>query len=216
MRMRNLFFISLIFTLCILLTGCSSRFPSDYQSGELLMVDDFSSPNFEWDVWKRADGSTVGYYQEGLVFIINSPNTDYVSTLNSTYSDVHEEVIADNLNGLMNNGFGMVCRYQDDSNYYAFLVSSDGNYGILRILYGGYAVLNGGELQYSEIISQGKGTNHIRADCIGNQLTLYVNNVLLAQVHDDVFSEGRIGLLASSFEEPGVAILFDNFTAVYP
>jgi hypothetical protein len=214
--MRSSFFVLFTLALCSFITSCTINFPSNHQPGELLLVDDFSSPNFEWDVWKRADSSTVGYYQEGLVFIINSQNTDYISTVNSTYTNVRVEAIADNLNGLINNGFGLVCRYQDDSNYYAFLVSSDGYYGILRVLYGGYTVLNGGELQYSESIYQGKSANHIRADCIGNQLTLYVNNVMLAQVQDDVFSEGRIGLTASSFEEPGVAILFDNFLAVYP
>lgn len=214
--MRNRLFVYLALPLFILLSACTVSFPSDHQSGELLMVDDFSSPNFEWDVWKRDDGSTVGYYQEGLVFIINSPNTDYVSAANSSYTNTRAEVIASNLNGLMNNGFGLVCRYQDDSNYYAFLISSDGYYGIVRVLYGGYTVLNSGELQYSEVIHQGESTNHIRADCIGNQLTLYVNNILLAQVQDDVFSEGMIGLTASSFEESGVAILFDDFLAIYP
>jgi len=214
--MRNRLIGLLFFAFCILATACTITLETDRQSGELLMVDDFSSPNFQWDVWKRTDGSTVGYYQDGLVFIINSQNTDYVSTANSIYTNVRLEAIANNLNGLLNNGFGLVCRYQDDSNYYAFLVSSDGYYGILRVLYGGYTVLNGGKLQYSESIYQGENVNHIRADCIGNQLTLYVNNVPLAQVQDDVFSEGRIGLTASSFEEPGVAILFDNFLAVNP
>ncbi len=214
--MRSRATIYLIFILSFLLSACSVSFPSDHQSGELLMVDDFSSPNLEWNVWKRDDGSTVGYYQEGLVFIINSPNTDYVSAANSVYTNTRTEVIASNLNGLMNNGFGLVCRYQDDSNYYAFIISSDGYYGIVRVLYGGYTVLNGGELQYSEFIHQGESTNHIRADCSGNQLALFVNNIQLAQVQDDVFSEGQIGLTASSFAESGVAILFDDFLAIYP
>ena len=214
--MQNKSIIFLILTLFILLSACTLSFPSDHQSGELLMVDDFSSPNLEWDVWKRADGSTIGYYQDGLIFIINSPNTDYASMANSIYTNVHLEVLASNLNGLMNNGFGLVCRYQDDSNYYAFLISSDGYYGILRVLFGNYTVLNGGELQYSEAIRQGENTNHIRADCNGNQLTLYVNNIQLAQVQDDIFSDGKIGMIASSFEESGVAILFDDFLAIYP
>jgi len=215
-HMQSRFLVFFLLTLCVTMAGCASFFPSVYQSGDLLIVDDFSSPNLEWNVWKRADGSTVGYYQEGLVFTINSQNTDYVSVLNSTYSDVRIETVARNLNGLLDNGFGVVCRYLDDSNYYAFLVSSDGYYGILRVLYGGYAVLNGGELQYSSVIAPGEATNHIRADCIGNQLTLYVNDVMLARVQDDVFSEGQIGLTASSFRETGVAVLFENFVAVYP
>jgi len=200
-------------SLC-LFTNCSFHPFVESTLQEGLIVDDFSTKNNRWDVRKWEDGSTIGYYQKGLIFIINSPYTDAISTMNKFYSDVRIEAVAENANGLMDNGFGLVCRYQDDTNYYAFLVSSDGYYGILRVLYGGYAILNGGELQYSDFISQGKTINHIRADCVGNQLTLYVNNQILAQVQDEVFSEGKVGLMVSSFAEPGVAILFDNFTAV--
>jgi len=214
--MRSRVSILSIIVLGFLLSACGVSFPTSYKSGEVILADDFSSPNFEWDVWKRTDNSTVAYYEDGLVFVINSPNTDYVSTVNSIYENTHMEVLAANLNGLMNNGFGLVCRYQDDDNYYAFLVSSDGYFGILRVLYGGFTVLNSGKMQYSDIIKQGEAINHIRADCVGNQLTLYVNNNQLAQVEDDVFSEGLVGLTASSFEEPGTAILFDNFLVVNP
>lgn len=200
----------------ILLSACGVLFPPSYKSGDVILADDFSSPNFQWDVWKSVDQSTVAYYEEGLVFVINSPNTDYVSVLNSVYSNSRSEVFAANLNGMMNNGFGLVCRYQDDENYYAFLVSSDGYYGIIRVLYGGFTVLNSGKMQYSDLIRQGEAVNYIRADCVGNQLTLYVNSNQLAQVEDDVFSEGLVGLMASSFDEPGVAILFDNFLLINP
>lgn len=215
MRKRLLIIFSILL-ISTLIGACGITLSREYESGEVLVVDDFSDPNLQWDVWKRQDGSAIAYYEEGLVFIINSPNIDSVSTLNSTYDDVHLEVIADNLNGLMNNAFGLVCRYQDEKNYYAFLISSDGYYGILRILNGGYAVLNNGKLQYSEVIAQGQNVNHIRADCVGTQLTLTVNNTQLAQVEDEVFSDGLIGLTASSFDETGVAILFDNFLAIYP
>jgi len=207
--------IFILFSLILILSACQITIGPDHNSGDLLMVDDFLKPSMQWDVWKKSDGSTVGFYDEGLVFIINSPNTDYVSTPKGEYGDIQLEVMAQNLNGLMNNGFGLVCRYQDESNYYAFLISSDGYYGILRVLYGGYAVLNGGQMQYSNAIHQGQDINHVAATCVGNQLTLYVNNDALAQVEDDVFSDGKIGLIASSFAEPGVAILFDNFLAVY-
>lgn len=207
--------ILILISFILILSACQFVAEPAHQSGDLLMVDDFSKPSAQWDVWKKSDGSTVGFYREGLAFIINSPNTDYISTPRGNYADIQLEVMAENLNGLMNNGFGLVCRYQDDSNYYAFLVSSDGYYGILRVLYGGYAVLNGGQLQYSDAIFRGQNTNHIAATCVGNQLTLYVNNSILAQVEDDVFSDGKIGVIASSFEESGVAILFDNFLAVY-
>jgi len=214
--MRKPISILSILFLGFLMNACGVMMPTSYKSGEVILADDFSSPNFQWDVWKRVDQSTVAYYEEGLVFVINSPNTDYVSVLNTIYTNTTAEVFATNLNGLMNNGFGLVCRYQDDENYYAFLVSSDGYYGIIRVLYGGFTVLNSGKMQYSDIIRQGEAINYIRADCVGNQLTLFVNSNQLVQVEDDVFSQGLVGLTASSFEEPGTAILFDNFLLMNP
>ncbi len=214
--MKRFILISLFSLLMFALSACSLLPEPVYESGDIILVDDFSRPNFQWDVWKRDDDSTVAYYEDGLVFVINAPDTDYTSTLDRTYQDVHIEVLAENLNGLPNNGFGIVCRYQDDANYYAFLISSDGYYGIIRVLYGGYAVLNGGELQYTEIIKPGLSTNHIQAECEGNELSLRVNNVTLAAVQDDVFSDGLIGLTASTFEIPGTAIRFDNFLVTQP
>jgi hypothetical protein len=163
---------------------------------------------------KKSDGSTVGYYQEGLL-LSSIPQHGLHQHPRGNYSDIQLEVMAENLNGLLNNGFCLVCRYQDDSNYYAFLVSSDGYYGISAGVIWRLCCMNGGQMQYSSAIRQGQDTNHIAATCVGNQLTLYVNNDVLVQVEDDVFSEGKIGLIASSFGEPGVAVLFDNFLAVY-
>jgi hypothetical protein len=71
-------------------------------------------------------------------------------------------------------------------------------------------------MQSASVIKQGAASNHIRADCIGNSLTLYVNDVQVATVNDISFSEGDVGLMAGAYDVPGVDILFDNFVVYKP
>jgi hypothetical protein len=72
------------------------------------------------------------------------------------------------------------------------------------------------EMLPSDAIQTGSGMNHLRADCIGDQLFFYVNGRLLTQVSDSEFPSGDVGILAGTFNEPGVDIVFDNFVVVKP
>jgi hypothetical protein len=47
-------------------------------------------------------------------------------------------------------------------------------------------------------------------------LTFYVNGFQIAQTQDAALSSGDIGLIAGTFGEPGVDILFDNFVVLQP
>ncbi len=69
---------------------------------------------------------------------------------------------------------------------------------------------------FTERINQGTGTNVIQADCEGENLTLSVNGTVLADVTDNRFSSGDVGLIAGTFDEPGTDILFDNFFVRQP
>ena len=91
------------------------------------------------------------------------------------------------------------------------MISSDGYYGIIKILDGSYHLLNDHTLQYSEAIKQGGETNQIQALCSGSELTLKVNGEELASVQDSDISSGGVGLISGSYDTPGVDILFDNF-----
>jgi hypothetical protein len=47
-------------------------------------------------------------------------------------------------------------------------------------------------------------------------VSLYVNGEQLAQVQDARLTHGDVGLLAGSFDDPGVDVIFDNFVAIQP
>jgi len=71
------------------------------------------------------------------------------------------------------------------------------------------------EMQASDAIQVGT-MNHLRADCIGDKLTFYINFTEVASATDPDFSSGDAGLVAGSFTEPGVDVLFDNFVVLQP
>jgi hypothetical protein len=71
-------------------------------------------------------------------------------------------------------------------------------------------------LLQSDQINQGATTNHIRFDCIGSTLTLYVNGTQIDQQTDSEYTTGNVGLVAGSFSTAGIDILFDNFIVYKP
>lgn len=186
-------------------------------SGGVLFSDDFSVSGGGWETWGGSGGSWVGYQNGGLRFLIEQPHYDYWSRLPDRYQDVYIEVDALKNFGPDDNSFGLLCRMQADESYYAFLITSDGYYGIIKVQNGIYSYLSGVDgLSYSESIHRGLASNRIGAYCAGSHLLLAVNGEVLAQVDDGDLVSGRVGLVAGSSDETGVDILFDNFVIYQP
>jgi hypothetical protein len=114
------------------------------------------------------------------------------------------------------NEFGLVCRYIDQDNFYFFTISSDGYYGIGKYKQNHLSLIGMEQMHSSEFIIQGQSINHLRADCIGSQLTFYINGHKVKEVGDADFSTGDVGLIAGTFNTPGADILFDNFSVLKP
>ena len=182
----------------------------------VLFQDDFSNPDSGWDRVNVKDGIT-DYTPEGAYrILLNLPNTDVWANPGLSFTDVRIEVDATKVGGPDNNDFGVQCRYQDDNNFYFFLISSDGYYGIGKVKDGEQTLLSGENMEYSDAILQGRSTNHLRADCVGPHLKLYVNGVPVATAEDSDFTHGDVGLMAGTFDESGTDVLFDNFIVLQP
>jgi hypothetical protein len=183
-------------------------------SGETLFYDDFSDRVTGWDRFISAEG-TMDYDGGGYRFLVNALQTNFWSTPGKDYSDVRLEVDVAKISGPDENRFGLLCRFVEN-NYYFFMLSSDGYYTIGKYIGGNAILLGQAEMQSSDSIYQGLAVNHLRADCIGDSLTLYVNGVQVSTTQDTDLSRGDIGLLAGTFAEPGVDIIFDNFVVMQP
>ena len=211
----------LVMPVLLFVASCSMLPVSDTPTtesypGQVLFLDDFSDLGSGWKTWHDDDGSLIDYQNGGLRFVVNKPESDYLSTQNIVFTNVQLEVEAIKINGPDDNQFGLICRYQDSADYYAFVLTSDGYYGILKVVEGQYHLLSGESLHYSESIRQGMAINLIRADCVGNTLTLYANDQEMVSVKDTEYNEGQVGLLVVAYESAGVDILFDQFKVIKP
>jgi hypothetical protein len=114
------------------------------------------------------------------------------------------------------NLFGLVCRYQDDQNFYALVIGSDGYYGIYKRIDGEQSLIDQVHMDFSDAIHPGVEDNVIRAVCQADQLGLIVNDMPLIQVQDDALAQGDVGLILGTFAKPGVNVLFDDFIVITP
>jgi hypothetical protein len=195
---------------CQILIPSQSGDPPAYPSGKILFHDDFSNPDSGWN--RVAGESGLTDYDDGLYrILVTNTYTDIWSRPGKEYADVRVEVDAIKIGGDRNNRFGLICRLMNNDNFYIFIISSDGYYGIGKIKSQQFSLIGMEALQPHQAIKVGSALNRIRADCVGDQLSLFVNGVLIAQVNDLDFPFGDVGLIAGTYETPDTDIRFDNF-----
>lgn len=128
-----------------------------------------------------------------------------------------------------------------DDSYYWFLISSDGYYQVVRVLNGQSKQLSA--WIPADAIQQGIGvTNWLRVVARGDHFRFFINNTpvqlcvpdnpdgestftalnecvqgqMVDELVDASIASGRLGVIAHSFDEPGVAVEFDNLVVFGP
>lgn len=201
----------------LILAACLPVTPSEPlvsgAPGAVLYSDDFSDNTSGWDRVLN-DGGIMDYDSGGYRILVRGAKMNFWSTPPGNFGDVRIEADVTRLNGPLENRAGLICRYQN-GNYYFFVISSDGYYAIGKFT-SGQAILIGQEMMVASDVIHSDGVNHLRADCIGETLTFYVNEMQVASTQDTDLASGGVGVLAGSFEEPGVDVLFQNFVVLQP
>jgi len=182
-------------------------------SGNILFQDDFSDPESGWE---RDTGANLSadYYHGSYRILVNEPYYIVWGLLNLIVKDVIIDVEVTKASGPPEDFFGIICRYQDKDNYYFLNIASDSWYLIGKMKDGQELLL--GEAGSSNAVHQGNTSNRVRAECVGDTLSLFANNTRLLQVSDPDFSEGAIGLMGRTFGTPGTNLLFDNLRVMRP
>jgi|WetSurMetagenome_2_1015567.scaffolds.fasta_scaffold220083_2 hypothetical protein len=199
-----------------LLYACSP--PLIIGDGTTYFHDDFSNTTSGWDQTSGKDGATE--YTDGQ-YRMYAALPNYLLWANPQKlfpADVIVDVIASKRAGPDNNAFGILCRYQDAGNYYALVMSSDGHAGIAKVQGGqGPMMISGSQMEPKSAIQKGNAINLLRAECVGKNLKLFVNDSLVAATTDDTFLvNGDAGLWLGSYEDPGTEIFFDDFLVRRP
>jgi hypothetical protein len=181
-------------------------------TGGVLLDETFSDSGSGWDTY--ADNDMETGYQDGefrIAVLQNDITTWTTPTAGQGFADYTVEVDARQVEGPLDSSFGLVVRVQpDDENLYRFAISADGYYVVDLYQNGQWTTLK--DWEASEAIHQGlNAVNRLWVVCDRSKFSFYVNDAHLADLIDNTFSSGQIGLtVGSSPEEGGVVVHFDN------
>jgi hypothetical protein len=202
--------------LLFLLSACSPApvpITSAANPGDILYQEEFEKNTTGWDRITNEHG-IMDYDSGGYRMLVQQADYNLWSTAEKDFGDVRVEADVFRLSGPDENRAGILCRYQN-GDYYFLIISNDGYYAIGKFIGGQTLLLGQTAMQPSEFI-QKDAVNHLRADCLADTLTLYINYNQVASVKDSDFKNGDVGLLAGAFTEPGVDVLFDHFMVIQP
>ena len=212
--MRNKLVVVAIILLAIPALACQTLLGGvSLEPSTSLFEEDFSSRSNGWDVIST-DSHSVDYgagdYSVQIFttewFVWANPNE-----ANLSLADVHVEVTARNTGAATEPGFGIMCHYMDEENYYYLGVSTDGYHIIAKTEGGVDTVLTGADKwSSSDQVPLNAASYRVGADCGKGTLTLYVNGKQVASLVESTFTVGTVGLFAQAFAEQPVEIRFDD------
>jgi S1-C subfamily serine protease len=110
--------------------------------------------------------------------------------------------------------FGILCRYQDEGNFYGLEITEDGYFSIWKYENSEYTNLS--EWEYSDWIPIDGSVVALSAACLGNTLALAVDGYVILEIQDSSFTEGDIGLIAGTWDEGGLTMGYDNLVVLSP
>jgi hypothetical protein len=191
-----------------IITPSPTAAPSPTPTPNIVFQDDFEATR-GWYTFE-SERFQMKYQRGGYVIYNNVLGAEVTSIRTQNHADAHIEVDAARLSGPQNAFFGLVCRYQDDANYYALVIGSDGFHGI-ALMKGGVLAFISPPANPTSAIKGGFAENRISATCHSHNFTLFVNGEKLLQVKDTTFSTGYVGLIVGTTSAAGVEVVFDNF-----
>jgi hypothetical protein len=219
MKRKTVLPISLFFLL-IFVTGCVQiGIPMDnlpwVTNDPIYFKDSFEGTSGGWMTFDDGMGF-AGYDEGGFRLIAGFENYQFWSVPGLNFRDTMIFTRAKKIDGPENNLFGIICRYQNEANFYALVIGSDGYYGIFKTIGGQQSLIAQEHMDFSTVIHQGDADNEMQALCQGEDLVLLVNGEQLIHVKDDSLTKGDVGLIVGNFSQPGTDIIFDNFIVAKP
>lgn len=177
----------------------------------IIYQDEFSFDS-GWVV-ETADRYTLQYKSGGYRIYSRSKTNPIWSVRNRELKDTVIEADVVSTKGPENAYYGLICRFQGNRSYYMLVVNMDGIAEIIRV-------------QSRDLVSLARSTeltdvlrsnqNRLRADCIRDRLTFYINNQKVLDAQDGTFASGGAGLVVGNRNDQGIDVIFDNFLIYVP
>ena len=185
---------------------------------EVIYEDSFVAGEMgDWLIEGDGVGKTA-VIDEQLVIELNQPNVMQFSTLSApAFTDFVAEVDVRQLQGDLQSSFGILFRMQSSGQFYRFEITGNGQFMLERRNEDDTWTRFVDDWTDSAAINQGIGaTNRLKVEAVERNISVYVNDILLAQASDNSYTNGTIGLDAGTFTLPGLQVAFDNFQVQEP
>lgn len=214
------FLVLILALLALAACGMTAEAEPDTCDGpDFLFADDFSGEfDCGWALYDRGGGAAA-IDNAAMQIIVGQPGQLWWTNPGRDFDDVVITAEARQVDGPNDNAYGVICRYQNEENFYAFMVSGDGYFAIGKYQTGVETVTYltpDAQFQQSDAINVGVASNELRVSCIGNQLSMEVNGIPLLSVTDPTFVNGDIGLAAATLQQGTTIIEFDNVRVTTP
>jgi hypothetical protein len=203
------------------------------QSGPIVN-DPLTDPTLStsWFQAQRPDGISTFYSDDGFHIALSSnyaggytleSTPNLVDALNARGADSNQSIEVDATRvGTGSDSpyeFGIACRDSlENGGGYVLWVGSDstgGSAGIFKVVSDASGYKGVVEVVPPTDVPADTGY-HLRADCNGSRLTLFVNGAKVAEGQDGDYKSGRVGLFAYSPDATGVDVAFTNLTISRP
>lgn len=178
----------------------------------LSIQDDFADPEGGWPTLEQ-DHSRYGYHPPDHYHVeVSAPNERVVVSRGPSFDDasVQSEVFVDHTDTEGGDfRYGLVVRRSED-NYYAFTISPRmGTWQALKSSAGELTVLAEG---VQDSIQGLTAADTLRVEAVGPEFTFYINDQVVAQVHDPDYTSGDVGFFVEAFDETLAHIHYDSLT----
>jgi hypothetical protein len=188
--------------------------PTVSSAGSILFQDNFSNPTSGWERVNLGN-HVADYVENGYRIYIDKSYPRHLTWIGDRYTNISVEVDAKQVAGPDDSFYGVICRAKAGRGSYTFKIASNGTYAIDKYVTEpvGESIprISGGELPPN--IIKRFDLNLISASCSNTRLVLSVNGQPVAQVDDQDFSSGGVGMVVSvgPSSRNGIDVLFSNF-----
>ena len=180
----------------------------DIQASDPTFRENFSRDTGAWTM-TSSDDASISYRRRALYILINRDNWLAWSSHERDMQDFLVETDTKRIAGPLDAGYGLVFRSVDDENQYIFRINGLGEYSLWKTVDNEWFDLF--DWTQSDSIDTSDGAvNRIGVLAEGPQISLIINDSVVAQVEDESLLSGVTGLVTGAYDDPGIEVAFDN------
>lgn len=193
--------------------------PTDEPPAEKYFTDEFDNGLDNWDYYLTGGGlhdlAKVEVQNGKLVFDLKDADLYTFLYSKNTYDDVRVTINVEN-NGINKSEITLICRYEENTGWYSFVVAMNGKYSIAardQFTKKSYVVFSGATTKFR--VGQ---KNEISAVCQGETLILFINGEEVRRIEETKYGikEDKVVLSATTYTVYPINLAVENIQISAP